>query len=240
MIPPQTIRIPSYSVDEDKRLRLTAFMEYAQQAAEDDCEAAGFGNGDLLEKGCAWVIVEYHIVLRRMPLFKETVSIQSWHSGVEGPSFLREYEMRDGSGEVLVAANSISCILNLETRRPVRPELFGIRDEENAGRPALETPPSKIRIPLDAVPDMELRRTAQYSDIDYNHHVNNVRYVQWALDCLSPEDLKKVEDITVNYRHEVPPHTEVTLRRYHCGEKIFITGEFGPMQAFSISFSAKK
>lgn len=236
----QKIRIPSYSVDEDKRLRLTAFMEYAQQAAEDDCEAAGFGNRELLAKNCAWVLVGYHIVIGRMPLFKDTATIATWNSKVEGPIFRREYEMRTENGELLLSACTTSCILNLGTRRPVRPKIFGITDGSNGGRQALETPPERLRIPEGISPDLVSPRVVTYSDVDYNRHVNNVRYVQWALDCLSDADRRQVGEITVNYKHEIPPHSEVIIRRYHCPDRIFVAGEFNSQQAFLISFSAKK
>jgi hypothetical protein len=48
-------------------------------------------------------------------------------------------------------------------------------------------------------------RRAAYSDLDYNGHVNNVRYVQWIQDSLEPEILTKAGRVRmdINYLSEV-------------------------------------
>jgi acyl-CoA thioesterase FadM len=48
-------------------------------------------------------------------------------------------------------------------------------------------------------------RRAAYSDIDYNRHVNNTRYIQWIQDITDPELLEQAPHmrLDINYLSEI-------------------------------------
>jgi acyl-CoA thioesterase FadM len=48
-------------------------------------------------------------------------------------------------------------------------------------------------------------RRVRYSDIDYNGHVNNTRYIQWIQDLTEPELLEKADQmrLDINYLREL-------------------------------------
>jgi len=48
-------------------------------------------------------------------------------------------------------------------------------------------------------------RKALYTDVDFNGHVNNVRYIQWIEDTLDPQILEKADKlrIDINYMNEI-------------------------------------
>jgi acyl-ACP thioesterase len=56
-------------------------------------------------------------------------------------------------------------------------------------------------------------RRALYSDIDYNGHVNNVRYIQWIQDSIDPAVLEQARQarLDINYLGEVKPGETVEL-----------------------------
>jgi acyl-CoA thioesterase FadM len=60
---------------------------------------------------------------------------------------------------------------------------------------------------LDAAAGMErvAERTAAYSDIDFNGHMNNARYVQWIQDITEPGALGQAHTmrLDINYLREV-------------------------------------
>ena len=71
-------------------------------------------------------------------------------------------------------------------------------------RSAIKTPCAKIE-----VPDRDLLRpagqkTVNYSDIDFNGHVNNAKYIEWALDYLDPSlvSSRKVDCFRINFNNE--------------------------------------
>jgi hypothetical protein len=56
-------------------------------------------------------------------------------------------------------------------------------------------------------------RQAAYSDIDYNGHVNNTRYVQWIADVTDPALLNTADSIRldINYIKELKPGETAAL-----------------------------
>jgi len=69
-------------------------------------------------------------------------------------------------------------------------------------------------------------RKACYSDIDFNGHVNNARYIQWIQDIIEPGTLETAKQIRldINYLSEV-----------RCGEtiRLYITPINGDLMAGS-------
>lgn len=236
MISRQLIDIPSYQVDELKRLRVSSFMELAQQIAEDNSEALGFGYNALIARNCVWILSRMQIRVVRMPRFKEKVSFETWHSGTMGPLFIRDYEMRSTEGSPLVIANSAWAIMDLDSRAVQRPDRFDIPMESLGRASELDSIPSKVRIPSDAVLEGSFEHTASYSDVDYNHHVNNARYIVWAMDCLGDAAKSDLSCVNVNFIHEIAPGTTVTLRRYRLGNTVYVEAADGATQAFTASF----
>ena len=55
--------------------------------------------------------------------------------------------------------------------------------------------------------------TVRYSDVDPNRHVNNTKYMEWAMDCLPWEVLTQSElrECQMNYNHEALPQDKIEL-----------------------------
>lgn len=221
-------KIPSYMVDIRRKLRLSSFMDLAQQIAEDDSEAAGCGYNELIRDNNVWILSRMRMVITSMPSFKDSVSLETEHVGTDGPFYVRNYRMSDPEGRLLVKSDSMWAIMNLETRTVVRP------DNQSAIPSDL---PHRLRLPADAVLEDSMVHTAAYSDIDYNSHVNNVKYMVWAFDALGKVAFERdFVEVNINFNHEVPPFSKVTVERFRCSDEYYVTGSIGDNHAFIASF----
>lgn len=239
MITGRQMDIPSYFVDEGKRLRVSAFMELAQQIAEDNSEALGFGYNALIARNDVWILSRMQMRFVRMPRFKDKVRFETWHTGTEGPLFIRDYEMLSADGEPMVIANSSWAIMDLDSRAVQRPDRFDIPGY-TLGRPSrLESSPRKIRIPSDAVLEESFTHAVGYSDVDYNHHVNNARYVVWAMDCLGDAVHRELAEVNVNYIHELAPGADAEIFRFRSGSTYYVDIKGNGSHAFLASFAMK-
>jgi acyl-ACP thioesterase len=90
-------------------------------------------------------------------------------------------------------------LLDLETRRPVRVD---------------EQLPD---LPLVTEYSYELHFRVRHGDVDLNRHVNNVVYVDWALETLSPEMIGKLRPYSV----EISCQAES-----YYGDRIFSCSQF--------------
>ena len=198
-------------VDIRKKLRMSSFMDLAQQIAEDDSESLHYGYNDLIRNNDVWILSRMRIDIRRMPEFKEWVILKTWHERTEGPYFIRKYELCDSNGDTLIDSDSAWAIMNLETRSVVRPSKYDI--PSNAVSPLSGELPSKIRIPDGSSLISTVSRSPHYSDIDYNSHVNNVRYIVWAMDALGSIPYERdFSEITLNFNHEIKPSDDACIR----------------------------
>jgi len=141
------------------------------------------------------------VKIERLPKAWDEVTLRTWPRGTETIFALRDLEMYDGDGQRLAGASSSWVIVDYATRKAQRPDkalsTLNLRFPEAR---ALETNARKV--PLLPEGDHRLTRLrVKLDDIDVNRHVNNARYVHWAVNCYDPEfiSLHTPDTIEVNY-----------------------------------------
>jgi acyl-ACP thioesterase len=199
------------AVDRSDRLTLASTFDFFQEAAINHAEALGVGRDALVKTGQIWVLSRLSVVWDRRPKWREALTVRSWPRGWEKLFALRDYDIRDAAGVPVVRGRGCWIILDLEKRRPLRPQALMESMPLNQGLDAMEgLPPS-----LESRGDLRRagERRARYSDVDYNGHVNNARYVQWIQDLMEPEALENCgrARLDINYLGEVRPGQAVEL-----------------------------
>src|SRR5699024_8795628 len=66
-----------------------------------------------------------------------------------------------------------------------------------------------------------------YSDIDFNGHLNNSKYVDYIMDCFRVEEHQKykVTSIEVHFTNEALPGEVMALQKVMIGEEVYIEGK---------------
>ena len=222
----QNFHIPCYNTDAAWRLKPAAFMDLAQEAAGLHAVELGFGYEDLIK------FVD-------TPLWRDDVTLTTWHKGANRLFFLRDFIMTDKEGKERVKATTSWLVLNLETRRLVRDPMLmeeGTVCTENV----IETPADKVQMPKDVPAELVLEHAVAYSDVDMNNHTNNAMYMQWAMDAVDYEtaSTKAVKEITINFNRETKAGDVVAIYRA-CVEKedglhVFVEGKVEDASSFCV------
>lgn len=223
-------------VDMLKRLRPAAFMEIAQEAAYLAAQEMGFGYSDLIATHKAWVLARMTIQFEDLPLWRERLTLTTWHKGLAGPFHLRDFRMCDSEGRVRVKATSSWVILDTAARSLVRnSELDGLVPENRICREhVIETPAERVMMPRGAEPILAAKHTVVFSDTDFIGHTNNVRYAIWAMDCLPYEELmqRPVHSLSINFNHETKAGECVELWLFREADSCYVEGKVEDRQAF--------
>jgi acyl-ACP thioesterase len=178
----EEVRIPSYHVTPQGTASVLALADYFQEAAGHHAAELGVSMQDLLAENRAWVLAHFRMEIDRLPDWNETVTLETWPSGLERLFATREVLFRDEEGAVLAQGTSAWLVIDTERRRPVRPPA-ALHDLETPDRPApFGTDLGDLPAPARA--DREQTFAVRYHDLDLNRHVNNVRYLEWALETL--------------------------------------------------------
>lgn len=225
----RTMEIPSYMSDIEHRLRAVSFMELAQEMAGKGAELLSFGDTKLKEVNGAWVLARMHVRFEKMPRWKDNVILNTWHKGLRGVQFLRDYQMCSEDGEVLVNSTSSWLVMDVVERKM----LYGdaLKDRIPAAPQstdsAIAAPSPKVTVPADVTMEPAGVHVVSYSDVDNNRHTNNTRYVQWAMDVL-PDAIpfrKDLRELIINFNKESHAGESIALSRGCAGSTWYVEGK---------------
>lgn len=205
-------RVEPRDVDATHRARIVAMADYILDTAGEDADRRGFGVRTLFPQGCTWVLSRFAMELQRQPQQYESFDVRTWVSSFDRLLTTRNFELTDAGGNILGAAVSNWVMLDLNTRRPM--DLRGRQEYERA----IVHEPSPVEAPrrLPATEGMlQSRHLVAYSDIDFNCHMNSMRYLSLMLDLLPAEQLteRTFSRFDMNFLHESHLGEELTI---HC------------------------
>jgi acyl-ACP thioesterase len=166
-------------------LRPTVLLDYLLDAAGNHATRIGVGMAAMNEMGLTWFLSRLHVQVVRYPRGGETMSIETWPSGIQRLFFTREFVVTDEAGERLAIGSSSWIAVNPATRRPIRPTALGVSLPRREDRPLPSDFP-KLPLPEGDTMVREYRPLACH--IDVNQHVNSTVYPRWTLDCV-PEEI---------------------------------------------------
>lgn len=180
----ETFRARFYEVGPDGCITLQALVNYFQEAAANHAADLGVGMEHLFARGQSWMLSRFFVQLSRFPAWKEPVTVETWPAGNERMFALRHFRLRSGEAELGFGA-SAWLLIDLGRRRPLRPDIA--RDLDVPG-PAIDLAhrlPGRVEAPTARACERVFHVRA--SDLDMNRHVNNVAYMDWALEAVPPE-----------------------------------------------------
>lgn len=222
--------VTCYETDSSMKLRLFSLLNYAQEIAYRHATALGFGYDALMENNLAWVLSRMLVKVNRMPLWRDEISIETWHRGQDKVFSVRDFVVRDKNGEELVTITSSWLIINVMTRRIHRFDRLLRQDQkiEDYINPqaCMDCTAYKIEIPSDPIGSDA--HTVKYSDIDLNAHVNNAKYIEWAMDRVYndiPEN-GELKEFCVNFNHEARLGQRIEFTK-------FISDKIGDASSYS-------
>ena len=238
----QNLVIPCYDTDAAWRLKPSAFMNLAQEAAGQHAVYLGFGYDDLIVSNTAWILSRLNIKFLDTPLWRDEITLTTWHKGLNRLFYIRDFVLTDKDGKERVKATTSWLVMNLENRRLVRdPKLVdmdGICTDD-----AIETPADKVQMPKDIEAVYVMDHRVSYSDVDTNGHTNNAMYMQWAMDTVEYEiaSTRPVKEVTINFNHETKAGDIVSLYRTSVekedGLHVFVEGRLGDVSAFCVEIT---
>lgn len=191
----------SYSdVGPDQRLNHRGALRLLQEAAALASDQRGYGLKDIQSKGVCWILSGWRLELSERPLWPAPLAVHTWPRSMEGFSSDRDFELFSGERQI-GRATSRWLLVNSATGRVTR-----VTDAVRAAydldsRALFDTPiSSNGKSPADAA--LTFSTTVGRRDIDTNQHVNNIHYLDYALEAL-PEPVLQ----------DMPATVEIVFRR---------------------------
>ena len=235
----RTITITSSDCDRFQRLRHSALFSILQEVSIRDVELGGLTRDKTLDKGFLWVISRMKITMERPILYGETVTVFTSPGDRMHMGFPRFYRIEDEQGEVILRGSALWTLIHADSRMPISPEAEHIEIPGIAEEGRIEVPMGLKPVLSDQPASI---RTALFSDIDLNGHMNNTRYLDWMDDLfdLHFHEVTKIESIQINYVHEVEYEDKVSLFYEYNGGHYRVDGKTADHTVFSADIQVRK
>lgn len=192
-------------VDKNNCLTLKALVSILQESAAFQSIKAGYSVNDIPKTHAAWIVLDWKVKFFKRPHAYENLVIQTWPRTMDKLYSYRDFEVYDDQNTLIAIASSKWILVDTETKKvkKILPEVSeaygGITDKAVFDRPWEE----KIKVPSSL--DLKFTYTIQRRDIDTNGHVNNLHYIDFALETLDEKIYtdNSFHNLEVIYKKEI-------------------------------------
>lgn len=182
------------------KLKLDRLLSLVQESSLGGSAFLGAGVEDIKKNHIFWVVMSYRFEIARWPSAGEKVTISTYPGETKAFVYPRHYVMKDAKGEVIVRGIGLWALLDTTSHRPTLPPANGVSLKAEKSEGELPWPPSLKPNDLVSVE----KRPVRLSDLDFNGHMNNVRYLDFALDAETKDFLlsKEAASLQINFQSE--------------------------------------
>ena len=233
-------RVDASRTDTLFRLSLLGMLELIEDAETMHTEEMKVDAPTLYrEDGAFWVITRNFLHIERVPVWEENLIVGTYPLPPSLMRCERQNYIKDQKGNLLVASKTEWCVLDAKTRklRPVSGLTCYPKDLEHKKERVLISSLSE-KEPEFLPADLKFTHIVRCSDLDFNHHVNNAKYVNFIYDCYPSEFCAKGNirrEHRKNKKNRIFPwknfgkesflgnyQNEVSFRTYKIGKKLVI------------------
>lgn len=235
----ETKQIEICDVDYMGQYQLCHLLNRFAEIATINAKEIGLWNEAMMNQ-YGWVVAKQAIHLDEPIYHKDIIELSTIVANGSFVAFPRYYFIKKNE-KMIGHCSSIWTLIDIEKRRIVSPKRIGIEVPKVEHNYKLE-PPHDIQI--DQPFSFVTTRKVLYSDVDINQHMNNTRYIQWAMDVI---DLKIhqdyfVSDLNIQYKKEIRPLEDVSLYLASENERYVVEGRIDNNVYFvvEIQFTKRK
>ena len=174
-------RLKSRDVNKFRHFRPSQLFELLQEAATEHSELLHVGIAEIRQKNLMWVLARQIVEILQMPVYGQTVTLETWPGRTVHSLYPRYYRLLDEEGQPLVNSSAIWMLADVNERVPVSSAKSGIDFgfEKRGIELSLPSPSRSF------FTDRTASFLVPFSYIDMNGHMNNTRYFD-LVDNFSP------------------------------------------------------
>jgi medium-chain acyl-[acyl-carrier-protein] hydrolase len=193
-------------------LKYTELCNLFQLTAATHSEVGGISFSDMQEFHQAWVLSKMRVEIKRLPKWKDKVTIKTWIKSLENSRSTRCLELYIGN-EKIAGCETFWAVLNTKSRRPEALALPHEHFEKFPNKSATEKSYTKIDIQQEF--EVIAQRSVLLSDLDIVNHANSVKYLEWCLDYMDSKELlnQDLSAFEMNYLKEVSLNETINIGR---------------------------
>lgn len=195
-------RVEPQQVDFTLRATIPAMVDAILNAAGTDAHGKGFGVDALNADNHSWVLSRMAVELDTLPRQYSDYRIATWINEYGRVLSTRNFTLTDAAGSEFGRAVTQWAMIDLASRSALDLSWVGkAHSDAIVDVPSPAEKPRKIR---EVNPSQVMEHKVVYSDIDFNRHVNTMRYIEMMIDMLPLEMLTREAPVRldIHFLHE--------------------------------------
>lgn len=200
----EKIKLKYDDISKSNSLNIKSLIKYFGDIAGAHSSICGYGLNDIPNTHITWLLLDWKVKMFSHPPYGEELTINTWPRVIQKFYSYRDFEVFDRKNNLVAIASSKWIMINTETKRIEKitdtvVNAYGVEQKSVFEEPLDEKPKIPNNLELDFTYSIQRR------DIDINDHVNNLHYIDYALETL-PEDVyntNEFNNIEIHYKKEI-------------------------------------
>lgn len=214
--------IHTYEVDKNKRLSVSALLNYFQDAMVHNADTIGIGSDYTHNIGQLWALIDYEIDIVELPFGKTTVTCGTTPHSIKRFFSYRIWEMRDANGKLIASAKGKFVLMDIITKEIISPskEMINMFSNYMINDSSISFSKNK---PLNSEVIYRSTDKVKNTYIDINNHMNNVYYMIVAYNNIPSELLSShfISKIRITYKKECLEDDNLTVEGRRNGNILY-------------------
>jgi len=195
-------KLRTFDVDLTNHVKISSMFNFMQESASNSADSLGFGYDQLIDEQLFWVLSRAKIAFNMLPSLGDEIMIETWPRGLDKIFALRDFLIYDAKNALIGKATTSWLMVDGKTKRPIRTDTLAQRIPIIEAKSAINEVCGKI----ENISNTELINEVKvgYIDIDINQHLNNVKYIEYILNCFPIDYYKNnsINKLQVNFLSE--------------------------------------
>ena len=206
--------------DKNNKMRYSSYLNIMQEIGGLHADELGHGLNEEIKTGKAWIVIAWKLEIFKRPGWNEKIKVRTWIGKVDKIYHYRDYELLDNNGEVIAKGVAQWVMLDTVNKRIMRSDESYVSEFELVEREDYDNSINKINTRINQENLEEIYKyIVERRDVDKNNHMNNIVYLDLALEGLSEEEIDNISNIEIHYKTECKYDEEIVFAKEKVEDK---------------------
>jgi len=210
-------------INQNNELSNKGILKIMQEIAGLHSSSLGYGLNDAPKTGYAWLLLNWKLKVFSRPKWEDTLTVNTWSKSMNPLFAYRDIEIYDNNNNLVAISSSKWILFDINKK-----SLIKIPSEVKDKFPSVDKSifeekfVEKLKEPENS--EFIMNYKIQRRDIDTNHHVNNLNYLDYAYEAL-PENIfsnMSFSNVEIMYKHEAKLGDTISVFYSHTEENQYI------------------
>ena len=184
----------------DGTMTLNAVVKILENAGNAHSDFAGDSVFNITNLSKAWVLTDWQIEMTEYPNYGDEILAQTWSEGFTSPLVANRNFLFYKNGKICGKATTRWILLDISAGRPCKIDPVYLEKYGTENKTVFDDK-KLIKIPVLETFEKELIIPGRRSDIDFNFHVHNLVYLDFAKEVLPETDFDLTfKNLRISYK----------------------------------------